>query len=74
MIRTMKVRFYASKEATNRLFACNREAANVWNDCLSLAKTYANEHEGKWIGKSDLQRLTKGKYPLHSQSIQARDP
>ncbi|BAU29810.1 putative transposase [Aneurinibacillus soli] len=71
MIRTMKTRFYASKHNLDRLFACNRESANVWNECISLAKTYAMQNNGRWIGKTELQKLIKGKYPLHSQSIQA---
>lgn len=70
MIRAKKVYFHASKADQNRLFACNRESARVWNECLQVAKNYSLEHE-KWISKSELQKQTKGKFHLHSQSIQA---
>ncbi|KJS15445.1 MAG: transposase [Peptococcaceae bacterium BRH_c4b] len=54
----------------NRLFAYNRESAKAWNDCLAYAREY-HKSNGKWIDKSDLQKLTKGRYHLHSQSIQS---
>jgi putative transposase len=37
---------------------------------LKIAKEYYKQH-GKWMSKTELQKLTKGKYPIHSQSIQA---
>jgi putative transposase len=70
MIRAKKVYFHASKAEQDRLFACNRESARVWNECLQLAKNFYLEHK-KWISKSELQKQTKGKFHLHSQSIQA---
>jgi putative transposase len=36
-----------------------------------VSKSFALSHDGKWIGKSQLQEELKGKYPMHSQSIQA---
>ncbi len=54
-----------------QLFACNRISAEIWNECLAIAKAYAGRKDGKWIGKTQLQAELKGKYPLHSQSIQA---
>jgi len=70
MIRTMKTTFITNSFDLERLFACNRASAQVWNDCLAIAKQYYVEH-GKWITKTELQKATKGNYPLHSQSIQA---
>ena len=70
MIRVHKTTFCTSKADLDRLFACNRVSAGVWNDCLEIARAYHQQH-GKWIGKSDLQKATKGKYPIHSQSVQA---
>ncbi|CEH31290.1 hypothetical protein AM501_10420 [Aneurinibacillus migulanus] len=69
MIRAKKVDFRAFKTDTDRLFACNRESALVWNECLQLTKNYYLEHK-KWISKSELQTQTNGKFHLHSQSIQ----
>jgi putative transposase len=70
MTRTYKTVFITSKSNLNRLFECNRISAQVWNDCLKLAKEH-DKQSGKWISKTELQKLTKGKYPIHSQSIQA---
>ncbi|MDA8210737.1 MAG: transposase [Clostridia bacterium] len=70
MYCVIKTSFRTSKTDLDRLFACNRESARVWNDCLSHAKEH-HKQTGKWIGKMDLQTLTKGQYHLHSQSIQS---
>ncbi|WPS85702.1 transposase (plasmid) [Brevibacillus halotolerans] len=70
MIRVAKVNFQASKAVIQKLFELNRLSANVYNDCLDIAKEY-HKTTGKWIGKTDLQKATKGQYPMHSQSIQA---
>ncbi|MDA8210636.1 MAG: transposase [Clostridia bacterium] len=70
MIRVKKTAFYARLSDLDRLFECNRQSALVWNDCLKIAKEY-HQKSGRWIGKTELQKATKGQYPLHSQSIQA---
>ncbi|MBW8348019.1 transposase [Bacillus sp. IITD106] len=70
MIRCMKTSFRASLETINRLFECNRISAEVWNHCLVPAKD-THMKTGKWITKSELQKATKRKYPIHSQSVQA---
>lgn len=54
----------------DRLFACNRISAQVWNDCLNLAKEHFQQ-SGNWIDRGTLHFMTKGQYPIHSQSIQA---
>ncbi|HHT7008877.1 TPA: RNA-guided endonuclease InsQ/TnpB family protein [Bacillus cereus] len=71
MIRAKKIYFSATKDMIQRLFDVNRISAIVWNDCLHLAKQYSLSQDGKWIGKTQLQKEIKGKYELHSQSIQA---
>ena len=70
MIRVKKTTFRTAKTDLDRLFACNRESARVWNDCLSHAKEY-HKQKGKWIDRKELQTLTRGRYHLHSQSIQS---
>jgi hypothetical protein len=70
MLRGQKVFFRASKVNLDRLYACNRESARVWNECLRLAKEHFLQH-GRWITKSELQKQTKRKFHLHSQSIQS---
>jgi len=58
MIRVLKTTFRTSKHEMDRLFACNRESAKAWNDCLNYAREY-HKTNGKWIGKSDLQNLLR---------------
>ena len=70
MIRCLKTSFYASQETVNRLFECNRVSAEVWNECLKLSKEI-HLKTGKWATKSELQKGTKGLFPIHSQSVQA---
>ncbi len=70
MLKACKVDFRASKETIGRLFECNRISAQIWNDTLALAKDYHRENS-KWINRSQLHLATKGKYTLHSQSVQA---
>jgi putative transposase len=71
MIRGKKVPFRASSSELDRLFACNRESAKVWNTCVQIAKQFALNHAGKWISKTQLQHATKRQFHLHSQSTQA---
>jgi putative transposase len=71
MIRCLKTAFQTSKADLERLFACNRISAQIWNRCLSVAKNYSLHHDGKWIGKTELQAALKHQFPLHSQSVQA---
>ncbi|MEQ4486849.1 transposase, partial [Cohnella silvisoli] len=71
MIRCLKTAFQASKADLERLFACNRISAEIWNQCLLIGKNYALQHDGKWIGKTNLQAALKNQFPLHSQSVQA---
>jgi putative transposase len=58
-----------SKSQFNRLKAAQQEAAQVWNECMQMHKAARGEHT-RWPGRSELQQATKGKYALHSQSIQ----
>jgi putative transposase len=70
LIRAQIVSFQASKPNMDRLFACNRESARVWNECLERSKDHYTKHQ-KWITQSEVQKRTKGRFHLHSQSIQA---
>jgi len=45
------------------------EAAQVWNLCVSLHKEARMSHT-RWPGRNELQQATKGRYALHSQSVQ----
>ncbi len=45
------------------------EAARVWNACVEMHLAARLDHT-PWPGRSDLQKATKGRYALHSQSVQ----
>ena len=68
--KVMKTTFHASPEDIEKLFACNRIAAMIWNKALSLSKEYAIGNDGTWIPKAELYGKLKNLYPLHSQSVQ----
>ncbi len=70
MIRTHKTTFRTNKKDLERLFACNRISAQVWNDCREHAKNH-HQQTGRWINLSKLQQLTRKTYHLHSQSVQS---
>ena len=70
MIRCLHSVFHTSIDDLNRLFACNRISALIWNKVLELSKFYRIVTNGKWITESDLKILLKNVYPLHSQSVQ----
>ena len=71
MIRCLKTDFKTSCEELDRLFACNRISALIWNKCLDMAREYRLSNDGAWISNSELQKELKNLYPLHSQSVQA---
>jgi len=58
-----------SKSQFSRLKAAQQEAAAVWNECMETHKA-ARQSLAKWPGRNALQKATKGRYELHSQSIQ----
>lgn len=45
------------------------EAAQVWNRCCELHKAARTTHS-TWPGQNELQQATKGRFALHSQSVQ----
>src|SRR6266705_2234731 len=56
-----------------KLFACLKaaqmEAASVWNLCCEVHKQARTSHT-RWPGRDALQHATKGRFALHSQSVQ----
>src|SRR6266700_1573323 len=52
-----------------RMKAAQMEAAQVWNSCCELHQE-ARQTRSKWPGQDELQRATKGRFALHSQSVQ----
>ncbi len=52
-----------------RLREAQMEAAQVWNSCMETHKAARLSHE-KWPERNELQKATKGRFALHSQSVQ----
>src|SRR5947209_3989246 len=52
-----------------RLKAAQMEAAQVWNLCMQTHKTARQTH-ATWPGRNELHQITKGRFALHSQSVQ----
>ena len=71
MKRTIKTDFKSSRENLDKLFACNRISALVYNKVLELQKEYRKAHDGEWISDKELFETTKGMYAINSQSVQA---
>jgi putative transposase len=53
-----------------RLKEAQMEAAQVWNLCVDTHRLARMSHV-RWPNQHDLQRLTRGRFALHSQSVQA---
>jgi putative transposase len=53
-----------------RLKAAQMEAAQVWNVCVEAHRRARMSH-ARWPHQHDLHHLTKGRFALHSQSVQA---
>ncbi len=60
---------HLSQTLFGRLKAAQMEAAQVWNRCCELQKQARQTHS-TWPGRNDLQQATKGRFALHSQSVQ----
>ncbi len=68
-----RVRIVSLKGIRNRqsamIRAGQREAARVWTLCRDRHLAARQEH-GKWPNRDALQKATKGRFALHSQSVQ----
>src|SRR6266567_2441815 len=61
---------HLSSSQFSRLKAAQQEAAAVWNSCMEAHKTARQSH-ATWPHEQDLRHITKGRFALHSQTIQA---
>ena len=60
---------HLSQTMFQRLKSAQMESAQVWNHCMQTHKVARGEH-ARWPGRTELQKATKGKFALHSQSVQ----
>jgi putative transposase len=52
-----------------RLYEAQQEAARVWTVCRDLHLTARQQHS-HWPDRHELQQATKGRFALHSQTVQ----
>ena len=70
-MKTVRVyRLQPTPQLFQRLKAAQMEAAQVWNLCMETHKQARMAHS-PWPGQNELHRVTKGRFTLHSQSVQA---
>jgi len=60
---------YQAPSTFERMKLAQQEAAKVWNECKDAHKQ-CRANQTPWLNQTALQKLTKGKYELHSQSVQ----
>src|SRR5215471_9161273 len=67
------VKIYQLNHLSYKQFQCLKaaqmEAAQVWNACMETHKAARIAHTS-WPGRDALQKATKGRFALHSQSVQ----
>jgi len=67
IVRIVPLRGLSAEQEALCLFL-REEAGRCWTDMLNA---HIESRDGKWISSSDLKKLFKGQYALHSDSIQA---
>ena len=70
MYKSFHSKFQVNNDNYNKLIACNKISALIWNKCLELNK-FHRLITNKAISEADLKLILKKIYPLHSQSVQA---
>ena len=67
IVRILPLRGLSAQQEALCLFL-REEAGRCWTDMLN---THIDSRGGKWLSSSDLKKMFKGRYALHSQTIQA---
>lgn len=70
MIKTRRLKLNLSNTQFALVKETSQECARCWNECIKNAKEYYNQTH-KWKHKYHIQPDLKGKFNLHSQTIQA---
>jgi putative transposase len=71
VIKARQTTLRLSVEEAQQLRFYQQECARCWNAILEEEKLFREQNAGAWIGKNDLQKRLKGRFRLHSQSVQA---
>jgi putative transposase len=67
IVRILPLRGLSAQQEALCLFL-REEAGHCWTDMLNA---HVESRGGKWLSSSNLKKMFKGQYALHSQSIQA---
>ena len=67
IVRVLPLRGLSAQQKALCLFL-REEAGRCWTDMLNA---HIQSRGGKWLSSSDLKKIFKGRYALHSQTIQA---
>lgn len=70
MIKINRVKLKLTKLQYDLVKEKQIESANCWNYITRISREHYFEYS-QWIRKNDIQKLIKGKFNLHSQTIQA---
>lgn len=70
MIKARHYTLRPTPEQAGLLKELQQQAAACWNAIVSEAKAHYADGGG-WISKNDLQKRLKGRFALHSQTVQA---
>lgn len=70
MIKARHIILRPSPEQALLLKELQQEAARCWNAIVAEAKAHYAEGGG-WLSKNELQKRLKGRFALHSQTVQA---
>jgi len=69
MIKARHHILHPTSEQCDLLKQVQQEAAACWNAVVAEAKAHYDAGGG-WISKNDLQKRLKGRFALHSQTVQ----
>jgi putative transposase len=69
MIKARHKQIRVSHQDALRLRELQHEAARCWNAIVAEAKAHYDDGNG-WISKTELQKRMKGRFALHSQTVQ----
>jgi len=70
MIKTHRIKLKLNKVQFEMVKEKQMECANCWNEVVKISKEYYLNNR-KWISNYDIQKNIKGRFNLHSATIQA---
>jgi putative transposase len=68
--RVRKIKLHPNAQQAERLRRLREEAARCWNEIVKFHRRVYRK-KGIWLSKAAVQRWAKGRFALHSQTVQA---